>query len=191
VPAHRALTLPYPDPPLADAVVALRPWAAADVPDRLLAFADLEVDRFSWPHREPYTAAHAHAFYAAQEQDRRTGVELSLAIAAPGDPADVLGGISLHIWSRDDGIASVGYWLAAAARGRGVATHAVRLLAPWGFAALGIARLELTTAPDNRASQRVAERCGFTREALLRSHLPFKGGLRDSVLYSLLPGDLG
>jgi RimJ/RimL family protein N-acetyltransferase len=36
-----------------------------------------------------------------------------------------------------------------------------------------------------------AERCGFTREAVLRSHLPFKGGLRDTVMYGLLPGELG
>ena len=43
--------------------------------------------------------------------------------------------------------------------------------------------------PDNVASQRVAERCGFTREGLMRAHLPFKGGRRDTVLYSRLPGD--
>ena len=41
---------------------------------------------------------------------------------------------------------------------------------------------------DNVASQRVAERCGFTREAMLRSHIPFKGGRRDTVVFSLLPG---
>jgi len=40
------------------------------------------------------------------------------------------------------------------------------------------------------ASQRVAERCGFTREAVLRSHLPFRGGRRDTVVYGLLPGEL-
>jgi RimJ/RimL family protein N-acetyltransferase len=48
----------------------------------------------------------------------------------------------------------------------------------------------LTCAPDNDASQRVAERCGFTREGVLRSHTPFKGGRRDTVLFSLLPGEL-
>jgi RimJ/RimL family protein N-acetyltransferase len=44
--------------------------------------------------------------------------------------------------------------------------------------------------PDNAASQRVAERCGFIREGVLRSHLPFKGGRRDTVLFSLLPAEL-
>lgn len=53
-----------------------------------------------------------------------------------------------------------------------------------------VARLELTCGPDNEASQRVAERCGFTREGVLRSHIPFKGGRRDTVVFSLLPGEL-
>jgi RimJ/RimL family protein N-acetyltransferase len=80
----------------------------------------------------------------------------------------------------------VGYWLAAAARGRGVATHAVRLMARRAFDALGVARLELTCDPDNHPPQRAAERCSFTREGLLRSHMPFKGARRDSVLFALL-----
>lgn len=32
--------------------------------------------------------------------------------------------------------------------------------------------------------------CGFAREGLLRSHVPSKGARRDSVIYSLLPGEL-
>ncbi len=42
-------------------------------------------------------------------------------------------------------------------------------------------------APENPASQRVAERAGFTREGLLRAWLPTAEGRRDSVLFSLLP----
>lgn len=60
----------------------------------------------------------------------------------------------------------------------------------WALAELGLARLELTCGPGNEASQRVAERCGFVREGLLRSHVPFKGARRDSMIYSLLPGEL-
>jgi len=36
----------------------------------------------------------------------------------------------------------------------------------------------------------VAERAGFVREGLLRSHLAFQGGRRDTVIYGLLPGEL-
>jgi RimJ/RimL family protein N-acetyltransferase len=102
----------------------------------------------------------------------------------------IIGGASVYDIEAAFGRASVGYWVAAHARGRGVATHAVLLLARWAFADLGIGRLQLTCGPDNVASQRVAAKAGFTREALLRSHLPFKGGRRDTVVFSLLPDDL-
>ena len=64
------------------------------------------------------------------------------------------------------------------------------LLSACAFDTLRLARLELTCAPDNAASQRVAARADFIREGVMRSHLPFKGGRRDTVLFSLLPDDL-
>lgn len=68
--------------------------------------------------------------------------------------------------------------------------HSVRLLARWAFAGLGVVRLELTCVPDNVASLRVAERCGFVREGILRSHVPFKEGRRDTVIFGLLPDEI-
>jgi RimJ/RimL family protein N-acetyltransferase len=179
----------FPVPPLAGDAVLLRPWGEADVPGIVLAFRDPVMQRFSW-RTAPYTETDARDFFAEQEQARLRGEGLSLALAAPRDPDVMLGGISLSEVCLDRGCAAVGYWLAPGARGRGVATQAVRLLARWAFAELGLARLELTCGPDNEASQRVAERCGFSREGLLRSHVPFKGARRDSVIYSLLPGEL-
>ena len=77
--------------------------------------------------------------------------------------------------------AVVGCWLAPTSRGRGVASNAVRLLGMWGFTTLGLAGIELTCAPEHTASQRVATRCGFVRENVMRSHMAFKGGRRDTM----------
>jgi RimJ/RimL family protein N-acetyltransferase len=181
--------LSYPVPPLASDVVRLRPWTGADVPGIVLAFNDPVMRRFSW-RTGPHTEADARDVLARQEADRLRGEALNLALVEPRDPNVVLGGVSLSGVRRDQGYATVGYWLVPEARGRGAATQAVRLLARWAFTELGIARLELTCAPDNEASQRVAERCGFVREGLLRSHVPFQGTRRDSVIYGLLPDDL-
>jgi len=167
-----------PDPPLRDGVVALRPWRPDDVPERMMAFADPVVQRFSWAAERPYGEADARAYFEAAQR----GDELALALVEPADDTAVLGGVSLYDHEPAHARARIGYWLAGPARGRGVATHAVRLLAGWAFADLGLARLEITCAPDNLASQRVAERCGFVREGLLRSHLRFKGGRRDTVV---------
>jgi RimJ/RimL family protein N-acetyltransferase len=179
-----------PTPPPADDVVLVRPWAEADVPAKLMAFADPTVQRFSWPRTTPYTENDARSFFVEQEQARLRGEELSFALVEPFAQETVLGGGSLYDVDLEQGRAAVGYWLAPDARGRGVVTHAVRLVAHWAFEDLGVARLELTCAPDNHASQRVAERCGFTREGVLRSHTPFKGVRRDTVMFSLLPGEL-
>jgi RimJ/RimL family protein N-acetyltransferase len=182
-------SLPLPAPPLADETVGLRPWREDDVEHGLMLFADPVVQRFSWTEARPYTPADARAYFERQRAERHAGLGVELAVTEPGDAAAVLGCVSLFDVDAVNRSAATGYWLAARGRGRGAATHAVRLLTGWGFATLGLARIQLTCAPDNLASQRVAERCGFTREGLLRSQLAFKGGRRDTVVYGLLAGE--
>jgi RimJ/RimL family protein N-acetyltransferase len=57
---------------------------------------------------------------------------------------------------------TVGYWVAAGARGRGLATAATGALAGWSFRTFDCERIELHAEVANVASTRVAERCGFT-----------------------------
>ncbi len=91
-------------------------------------------------------------------------------------------------WVADN--VQLGYWVKREARGRGVATRALILLSRWAFAELGVARVQLLTEPENRASQRVAEKAGFRREALLRSYVELKGTRRDVYMYALLGEEL-
>ena len=175
-------------PSLADQVVLLRPWREADLSAQLAAFSDPFFLRFSdWA---PRTEADARSYLAAHEQARRRGDQIELALVEPHDEQPRARRRLAEQRRPAEGRAAIGYWLAPHARGRGVATHAVRLIAGWAFRDLQVARLELTCGPDNVASQRVAERCGFTREGVLRSHLPFKGARRDTVVFSLRPGEL-
>lgn len=189
--AEAEAELPLPDPPLCDGLVALRPWRGDDIPGRMMLFAEPSVLARSWPAETDYTEDDARAFFIWQQGARRAGEAVNLALCAPGEDTQVLGGGSLYGISLAQGRGSVGYWLTPAARGRGVATSATRLLAGWAFRGLGLDRVELTCAPDNLASQAVAERCGFVREALLRSHMSFKGGRRDTVVYGLLASEGG
>jgi RimJ/RimL family protein N-acetyltransferase len=158
------------------------PWIVEGCNDP--AFVRFTIDV---PH--PYTADDARRFIdlCARAWDERRRAPFAIAEAATGAG---LGLIDLHLFRDDATLASVGYWVGPHARGRGAATRALRLVASWAFAELGIERLQLTTHPDNVASQRVAERAGFTREGLLRSYLAIPRGRRDSLMYSLLPGDL-
>jgi RimJ/RimL family protein N-acetyltransferase len=82
--------------------------------------------------------------------------------------------------------AELGYVVAARARNRGVATQTVALLTRWGFDELGLERITLLIDVTNGASEKVAERCGYTREGTLR-HVHVKEGLRsDTGIWSRL-----
>ncbi len=85
--------------------------------------------------------------------------------------------------------ANVGYMVDASARGRGVATAALRLVIRESFEALHLHRLEATTLLDNLASQRVLEKAGFRRVGVLKKHEYEDGAWRDYLLYELVGPD--
>ena len=63
-------------------------------------------------------------------------------------------------------------------RGRGLGPCALRLICLFGFDELGLARIELTTFPDNAAMVRIAERVGFTRGRAALLHARARPPLR-------------
>jgi RimJ/RimL family protein N-acetyltransferase len=82
-----------------------------------------------------------------------------------------------------------GYIVAPRARGKGVATKALRTLTDWALFDFGLQRVELRMDAANHASIEVAERSGYVYEGTLRS-VYFKEGRRsDTVVYSRLPED--
>jgi len=178
--------LAFPDPPLWAGGLVLRRLESGDIGWITAACSDRELSRYTAAIPYPYTEADARAFVkdAARGWAEGSAATFVVAQAASGQG---LGMIGLHLFAGDPGLAEVGYWLRREARGQGAATTAVRLVAGWAFGELGVARLNLQTAPENLASQRVAERAGFTREGVLRAWLPTAGGRRDSVMFSLLP----
>jgi [ribosomal protein S5]-alanine N-acetyltransferase len=91
---------------------------------------------------------------------------------------------------RDEGRGEFGYLVAARARRRGVGARALRLLARYAFEEHGLARLEAMVRPGNDASIAVAERVGFRREGLLRSYTVIRGERVDTLMLSMLPGEL-
>ncbi|MDE0579049.1 MAG: GNAT family protein, partial [bacterium] len=81
------------------------------------------------------------------------------------------------------------YWLDRRHRGQGITTEALNLITDWAFSEHGMARVHLVTHVDNPESQRVAERCGFQREGVLRAWQKMKDDQPDVVMWSRLPGD--
>jgi ribosomal-protein-alanine N-acetyltransferase len=84
---------------------------------------------------------------------------------------------------------SVGYWLSAAASGRGLATAALRDIKTTAFGELGLHRIQAETLLHNVPSQRVLERNGFSRIGLAPTYLKIAGRWQDCVLYQVINDD--
>ena len=170
---------------LRDGDLVLRPPTVGDVPALVAACNDPELSRFIPNFPQPYLDGDARQWLRAVEEGCRRG-ERKTFLIVDGEAHRLLGAIEVRLGE----IGTIGYWVAAPARGCGVATRALVLLSRWAVTEGRVQRLELTTHPDNAASQRVAEKAGFAREGVLREAIRFADGRRDSVLFSLLPADV-
>ncbi len=101
----------------------------------------------------------------------------------------MLGITSLHRidWARR--CAGVGYWIRYSAWGKGFATEATQTTIEHAFRDLGLHRLEVHVALENRASLRVVEKLGFRREGLARGSELINGRYTDHIHYSLMRSD--
>lgn len=82
------------------------------------------------------------------------------------------------------GTAELGYWVAAAHQGQGVATAAVQAAVAYSFSELKLVRLVAHTTVHNAASIRVLEKAGFEREGCLRRSLVEGGSYHDQYIYT-------
>lgn len=180
--------LEYPVEGLTDGVVRLRVPADADVPRIVQACRDPLVARFTTVPAN-YQPSHTLEWMHRGLAGLAAGTDVHTVIA-DATSGDVLGTISLHEINRATSRAVAGYLTAPWARGRGVASRALRLICRFAFEELRLARVEVTIEPQNTASRATAEAVGFREEGLLRSYMPIAGARRDMLMYSLLPVDL-
>jgi ribosomal-protein-serine acetyltransferase len=171
--------------PLGDRA-ALRPLAESDA-DELHAV--ITANRAHLLPRMPWT-----------EQDRAGTVDflrgaVAQAAANEGlhfavlDGGRIVGVAGIHRVDWRNRSASIGYWLAADAQGRGLITRAVAALLDHAFGPWELNRVEVRAAPDNARSRAVAERLGFAQEGVLREAQRHTGRYDDLVVYALLAAE--
>ncbi|MFC4856546.1 GNAT family N-acetyltransferase [Actinophytocola glycyrrhizae] len=136
--------------------LVLRGWEPGDAAALVEIYRDPAMLR--WTRFPVTTAAEAEVWVANQQEGWAANTRHSFAVL---DDERLVGCVALK-----RGI-EVGYWTAAHARGRDVASRAVRALTAWAIGN-GVTTLELRHQVDNEASCRVAEKSGFR----LRETLP-------------------
>ena len=171
-------------------LVSLRYGAERNIPEILIAHQDdphLHA-RFGEP-RPPSGAELGRESELAAV--RRTALEVAeLTIVELGDD-DCRGRISVRHIDQEASRAELRVWVAPQARGRGYAREGLVLAGRWLLGPCGFERIEVKTATDNEAMQRVAAAAGFVREGVLRGYWRSVSGRLDAVSFSLLPSDVG
>ena len=168
--------------------VLLRPYEPSDLPMVARASRDPLIPSISSVPRA-FSEESGRRFIERQLERATHGDGFSFVIALEEDPAQGIGSIGLWLNEIEGGRASIGYWLVAAARGGGLAAHALRAVVTFGFAELAIPRLHLFVEPWNVASARTAEAVGFRREATLRGWERIDGEQHDADCFALLHGE--
>ena len=134
---------------------------------------------------EPPEPGFPEWWLARYQRGREDGTAEAFAIEQDGR---FLGLALVPTINAEDAEMELGYMVAAPARGRGVATEALRQLTAWAFER-GAQRLVLIIDVTNEASRTVAVRCGYALEGVMRS-IHLKQGRRvDAELWSKLPSD--
>ena len=161
--------------------IVLREWHRSDIPALVAAIDGLEGRHWLQSIPDPYTPADAEQYISFTRTQLTAGAAAELVIVVEGALA---GAVGLRLVGPEAGAGEIGYWVAAAMRGRGVASTAARLLSDFGFEALGLRRIELNAAVANTASRRVAEKAGFELEGVRRAWRTVGGVPTDHAVYS-------
>ncbi len=168
--------------------LVLRPYRPEDVDPIFRACQDPAIQQWIGAIPVPYTRTDAAEYVrVVSPRGRAQATDLGCAVEADGQ---LVGSCGLHHVQDAARLGpEIGYWTAPWARGRGHAAEAARGLTDWALAH-GAVRIHLYADVANTASQRVAERAGFTREGVVRRCLGQRdGSWTDAVLFGGVRGE--
>lgn len=169
--------------------VRLTSLVASDADALVECFADADLRRWL-PLPNPYTREVAETWCTETSEELRASGR-GLVVAIRSSSTELVGSLDAKRVDWRARTLELSYWTAPAHRRQGIMTASVRTLATWFITTLAFQRVELRIAPENAASQAVADRSGFTREGTARNAGFTDAGRTDLVIHSLIPEDLG
>ena len=147
---------------LTDGSATLRRWRPSDagvMHDLITANTGHLRPTMPWIAHEPLTVNARRLLLEEWETAFDARRDFAYLLLDGSEPA---GSAGLHA-RQGTGVLEIGYWVAAARNGRGLATAAARLLADAALTLDDVTAVEIHHDADNPASGRVAEQAGFTQ----------------------------
>lgn len=166
----------------------LRPFVAEDATALAelagsSAVADTMLD---WPH--PFSIANARSTIAAQAAVYQAGRAIHFAIERR-DHAGLCGGIELSALDNANRCAELRFWIAETEWGQGFASEATEAVLRFGFAELGLHRIDAMHLVRGEAAGAVLRKSGFAQEGILRERVRKAGRYEDVALCSAIAGE--
>ncbi len=160
---------------------------AHDAAGLLQVLSDPEVTRYS---NAPACTTVAEAQAALEQLLRRfADRELIRWAIQPIGHDEAVGTVGLVRVDHEHRRGELGYELARRWWGQGLASEAAAAVVAYGFAVMGLHRIEAGVLPGNDASARVLEKLGFREEGTLRDYIHLRGRFHSCRLFSLLATD--
>ena len=168
--------------------VTIRPYVKSDAKSAYAAVQESREDIAPWmPWCHPdYDFGDVTTWIETTLAGRASGTLYGFVIEADDEFAGTCG---INHINRNDRVANLGYWVRTSLAGRGIATAAVHQLIDWVFENTDLNRIEIVAAVGNPPSQRVAEKVGASRDAVLRKRTIVQGEPSDAILFSVIRPD--
>jgi ribosomal-protein-alanine N-acetyltransferase len=171
-------------PPCESARILLRPVQADDIPDLFEMNRDDVTTRYL-PYASWQSLEDGAAWFKRISDLAAGGTSLQLVMVEKAS-GRVIGACVLFRYEEGSARAEIGYAMARAYWGKGLAREAIGLLVEQAFIVHGVRRLEAEVNPLNQASVRLLTTLGFVLEGQLRQRWMAKGIVYDTHLYGLL-----
>jgi len=136
---------------------------------------------FTYFPAKPKSIEAEKSFLRATIQARREGRDLNYSILMG---KKVVGAIGLKIELQRPYLGEIGYFVDEAYWDRGIASRALELVEQIAFEEKGLVRIEILMVKKNKASERVAVKCGYKKEGIARGKLLLFGKYEDAYVYA-------
>lgn len=167
----------------------VRDAAERDIPDVLIAFEDDPSLHLRLGLERPPTGAQLGRRSESEATDRAAGSRATLTIL-DRERDLCLGQVAVHGLDWEHGRATLTPWVSPQARGRGLASGALRLVGAWLLGSCGLTRVQVLCEADNQPMLRTAARVGFVNEGILLGYQRLGPRRIDMAVLSLLAADL-
>ena len=162
--------------------LTLRKLAVSDADDMYEYSKRFEVSKYLlWSPHESRWATKGYLSYLQRQYAKKQFYDWAITLS---DSKKMIGTIGFTAFDIENNSAEVGYVLSSDYWGKGIAAEALNKIIDFGFDRLSLHRLEARIMTENLRSKRVAEKCGFVCEAVMRDKLYVKGEYRTIDIFA-------